>query len=176
LDIYLIQHSESLPEKEDPARPLSEPGKATMEKVGALAARIKIKPDVIFHSGKLRAKQTAEILARSLDLLDKVRERQGLGPSDDVEPVARWLREESARGVAELAIVGHLPFLDKLASLLVAENEDLGVLSFQNGAIVKLIPKTGRNRYAVQWVITRQLAEQAVDPQTHEIQFGRQVG
>ena len=169
MEIYLIQHAESVSEREDPARPLSEQGKGTMEKIGGFAARLKIKPDVIFHSGKLRAKQTAEILARSLQLLDKVRERQGLGPSDDVEPVARWLREESARGVVGIAIVGHLPFLDKLASLVVAENEDLGVLSFQNGAIAKLVPQPSDNRYAVQWVITRQLAEQAVDPHTHEI-------
>jgi len=63
LDIYLIQHAESVPEKEDPARPLSDEGKVTVEKVGALAARLGIKPDLIFHSERLRARQTAEILA-----------------------------------------------------------------------------------------------------------------
>jgi phosphohistidine phosphatase SixA len=54
LDIYLIQHAESIPEKEDPARPLSYEGKQTMERVAALAARLKMKPDFIFHSEKLR--------------------------------------------------------------------------------------------------------------------------
>jgi len=156
LDIYLIQHAESVSEKEDPQRPVSEEGKATMEKVGSLAARLGINPDIIYHSGKLRAKQTAEILAQHLRLSDKVRERPGLAPLDQVPPTADWLEKEAASGTRSLAIVGHLPFLDKLASLLVAGNEDIGVVAFQHGAIVKLVP-AGR-KYAVQSVISKQLA------------------
>lgn len=161
MDIYLIQHAESVPEKEDPARPLSHEGRQTMERVAALAARLKIKPDLIFHSEKLRAKQTAEILARNLGLLDKVRERQGLSPLDPVAPVAGWLKQETAKGLTGLAIVGHLPFLDKLTSLLIIENENPSVVSFQNGAIVKLAPRPDGARYAIQLVITKQVAEQA---------------
>jgi len=160
LDIYLIQHAESIPAEKDPARPLSDEGRVTMERVAALAARLKIKPDFIFHSEKLRAKQTAEILARSLGLPDKLRERQGLGPLDPVAPVAGWLKEQAAKRVAALAIVSHLPFLDKLASLLIIENENAAVVSFQNGAIVKLVPGPDGMRYAIQLVITKQLAEQ----------------
>jgi len=158
LDIYLIQHAESVSEKEDPARPLSDEGKVTMEKVGALAARLRIKPDLIFHSGKLRAKQTAEMLARHLGLSNRVHEKEGLGPLDPVAPVAEWLKEAAA-SLSGLAIVGHLPFLDKLASLLVVKDENLGVVSFQNGAITKLVPKPDGATYAVQWVVTKQLAE-----------------
>jgi phosphohistidine phosphatase len=161
LDIYLIQHAESIPEKEDPARPISDEGKATIDKVAALAARLEIRPDFIFHSEKLRAKQTAEILARHLGLIDKLRERQGLGPLDPVAPVAEWLKVQASKGSAGLAIVGHLPFLDKLASLLITENESIRVISFQNGAIVTLIPAREGTGYAVQSIITRQLAEQA---------------
>ncbi len=161
MDIYLIQHAESVPEKEDPARPLSDEGKATMEKVAALAARLKIKPDFIFHSEKLRAQQTGEILARHLGLTDKLQERRGLGPLDPVAPVAQWLKEQAAEGLVGLAIVGHLPFLDRLASLLITDNEDLCAVSFQNGAIAKLVPRPDRARYMVQLVITKQLAEQA---------------
>jgi len=69
-----------------------------------------------------------------------------------------WL-EEAARGLSGLAIVGHLPFLDKLTSLLVVKDRNLGVFSFQNGAIVKLIPKPDGTTYTVQWAITKQLAE-----------------
>jgi len=157
LDIYLIQHAESASEKEDPQRPVSEQGKATMEKVDRLAARLGISPDIIYHSGKLRAKQTAEILAQHLRLSDKVRERPGLAPLDQVAPTADWLDNEAASGTRSLAIVGHLPFLDKLASLLVAGDEDIGVVAFQHGAIVKLVP-AGR-KYAVQSVISKQLAQ-----------------
>jgi len=156
LDIYLIQHAESVSEKEDPQRPLSDEGKVTMEKVGSLAARLGINPDMIYHSGKLRAKQTAEALAQHLQLSDKVRERPGLAPLDQVSPTADWLEKEAASGTRSLAIVAHLPFLEKLASLLVAGNEDNGVVAFQHGAIVKLV-SAGR-KYAVQLVISKQLA------------------
>jgi phosphohistidine phosphatase len=161
LDIYLIQHAESVPEKDDPARPISDEGRATMEKVAALAACLKIRPDFIFHSQKLRAKQTAEILARHLGLTDRLQERQGLGPLDPVAPVAQWLKTQAAEGIAGLAIVGHLPFLDRLASLLITENESIRVISFQNGAITILVPTPDGTRYIVQSIITRQLAEQA---------------
>ncbi|HXZ98002.1 MAG TPA: phosphohistidine phosphatase SixA [Candidatus Acidoferrum sp.] len=164
MDIYLIQHAESIPEKEDPSRPLSNDGKATMERVGAQAALLKIKPDFIFHSEKLRAKQTAEILARHLGLSDKLRERKGLGPLDPVGTVAQWLNEQAAERLAGLAIVGHLPFLDKLASLLITGKEEFGLVSFQNGAIVKLVPRPDGARYAIQLVITKQLCESV---QTH---------
>jgi phosphohistidine phosphatase len=93
--------------------------------------------------------------------LDKLREREGLGPLDPVAPVVGWLKEEAAKGLAGLAIVGHLPFLVKLTSLLVIENESPVVVWFQNGAIVKLVPGPDSARYAIQLVITRQLAEQA---------------
>jgi phosphohistidine phosphatase len=160
LDIYLIQHAESIPEKEDPARPISDEGKAAIEKVAALAARLEIRPDFIFHSGKLRAKQTAEILGHHLGLTEKLRERQGLGPLDPTAPVTPWLKAEAAKGLTGLAIVGHLPFLDKLASLLITENEGIHVISFQNGAIVTLIPAPDGTHYMVRSIITRQLAEQ----------------
>jgi phosphohistidine phosphatase len=159
MDIYLIQHAESVPEKENASRPLSDEGKATMERVGAMAALLRIEPDFIFHSEKLRAKQTAEILARHLGLPDKLRERKGLGPSDPVATVAQWLNEQAAKGPEGLAIVSHLPFLDKLASLLITGKEEFRPVSFQNGVIVKLVPRPDGARYAIQFVITKQLCE-----------------
>jgi len=78
---------------------------------------------------------------------------------DPVAPVAQWLKEQTAKGLVGLAIVGHLPFLDRLASLLITQNEGFGVVSFQNGAIVKLVPRPDGARYAIQLVITEQLCE-----------------
>jgi phosphohistidine phosphatase len=161
LNVYLIQHAESVSEKVDPARPLSGEGKATMEKVAALAARLKIKPDFIFHSERLRAKQTAEILARNLGLSGKLRERHGLGPMDPITPIAGWLREERSKGVNGLAIVGHLPFLDRLSSILIIGNEAPRVVSFQNGAIVELVPRPDDAAYVIQSIITKEIAELA---------------
>jgi len=57
--------------------------------------------------------------------------------------------------------VSHLPFLDKLTSLLVVK-ESLGVFSSQNGAILKMIPKPDGMTNAIQWALTKQLTEQAL--------------
>jgi len=60
-----------------------------------------------------------------------------------------------------VAIVGHLPFLDKLASLLITEKESIRAISLQNGAISILVPTPDGAGYAVQSIISKQLAEQA---------------
>ncbi|NIN53050.1 MAG: phosphohistidine phosphatase SixA, partial [Nitrososphaeria archaeon] len=65
-----------------------------------------------------------------------------------------WIEGLASEGVGSLAIVGHLPFLDKLASLLVAGVEDANVVAFQNSGIVKLVPKTSDNRYSIEWILT----------------------
>jgi len=157
LDIYLIQHAESKSKEEDPARPLTDEGRRTIEKVGEHLARLGISFDRVFHSGKLRAQQTAEILAGSLNINEKIEAHAGLDPLDPVKPIAQWLSEDARQGVKSVAIVGHLPFLEKLASLLITGNETSGVVSFQYAGVVRLAPKAQGQGYTVRWVLTPEL-------------------
>jgi phosphohistidine phosphatase len=142
MKVYLIQHAQSKSKEEDPDRSLTDEGRRAIERVAAHCAKINITMDRIYHSGKLRAQQTAEILAMHLSTIDRVRAQKGLDPLDDVQPTRRWLEEQVEEGLRSVAIVGHLPFLDKLASLLVAGNEAAGVVAFQYAGIVTLAPKT----------------------------------
>jgi len=107
------------------------------------------------HSGKLRAEQTAELLISESGAEASVEARPGLAPNDPAAPTAQWLG-----GVTEhqaLALVGHLPFLDRLASLLVAD-EDAQVVRFRMGGLVKLEPKENRDGFAVVGAIPPDLA------------------
>jgi phosphohistidine phosphatase len=156
LDVYLIQHAESRSKEEDPARPLTDRGKNSVEAVGAHLVRLGISFDRVFHSGKLRAQQTAEILGRSLKI-NEVEAHTGFDPMDPVEPIMRWLSEQAERGVKSIAIVGHLPFLDKLASILVTGDESAGVVAFQYAAVVRLVPKAEGQRYRVRWALAPEL-------------------
>ena len=61
--LYLVQHGEATKETEDPARPLTEHGRQEVVKVARALARVRLGVSVIAHSGKLRARQTAELLA-----------------------------------------------------------------------------------------------------------------
>lgn len=152
-----MQHGAAKTKEEDPERPLTDEGRATVGRVAARAAAAGVKADRIYHSGILRARQTAEILADRLGMPDRVEARPGLEPLDPVEPVARWLEELTGQFGA-VALVGHLPFLDRLASLLVAGNEDAQVVAFRMGGLVKLVPKGNRPGYSVAWILAPELA------------------
>jgi phosphohistidine phosphatase len=68
--IYLVRHGEAKNKKEDLSMSLSEKGISDSEKISKQVSRILalqgLSINRIFHSGKLRAKQTAEILAKHI--------------------------------------------------------------------------------------------------------------
>jgi phosphohistidine phosphatase len=128
--VCLVQHGEAVSEEVDPRRPLSERGRREVERVARLLARAGFKPARILHSGKLRAQQTAEILARELGV-ERVEAAQGLAPLDDPKP---WF-EELGRISEDTVIVGHLPFLAKLAGLMLAGSSDAEPVRFRYGGI-----------------------------------------
>ena len=133
--VFLVQHGESVPKDQDPERPLSEEGKETVEKMAAFAARAGLKVDQVRHSGKLRARQTAAAFAEKLQPREGIAQYPGLAPNDDVRPVA----EELADCPCSVMIVGHLPFLSRLAGALLADNPKLELVRFQYGGIVGLV-------------------------------------
>ncbi len=157
--LYLMQHAQAVPDEVDPQRPLSQEGRAAALRVAARAAQLSLPVERIYHSGKLRARQTAEVLAAAFHLESKIEKLEGLGPRDRAEPLARWLRLEAQQEmVSGLALVSHLPLLDRLASLLVTGNEEMGVVVIQYAALVALAPKGDGKHFAVQWLLPPELA------------------
>jgi len=153
MDVYLMQHGEALPAELDPSRSLSEVGQRSVEVVSRHAAACGVRIDQIVHSGKLRAVESALILARALGCSD-VGHVDGLSPGADVEAAMAALIDPAA--VGSLAIVGHLPFLDRLAALLVTGDPGAHVVAVRNAGLVKLVP--AGQRFAVAWAITPEVA------------------
>ncbi len=154
MKLYLIQHGEAKPESEDPERSLTSRGEEEVKKVSVTAKRLNIKPLKVFHSGKMRARQTAEIIARNLQIPGpSVQAMEGLNPNDRVLPWEVRVSQESE----DLMIVGHLPFLEKLASLLLCGEENARVVLFRYGAIVCLEQKQDKG-WAVRWILTPEMA------------------
>lgn len=58
--LYLVQHGQAFPATEHPDRPLTDLGQREVETVAALLARGQSCLARIVHSGKTRARQTAE--------------------------------------------------------------------------------------------------------------------
>lgn len=131
--VYLVRHGEAVPEEVAPARPLTEKGRVEVEATARELKEEGARIDEIWHSTKLRAKQTAEIIARVLDI-SKVIEIEGLKPNDPIAPIAALIRHSNKT----ILIAGHLPFIPKLASLLRPELQDKQVIELKSGGVVKI--------------------------------------
>ena len=145
--MYLVQHAKPKPEEEDPQKPLSEQGRADTQKVAEFVKNIKV--NNVKHSKKLRAQQTAEILAKSLHV-DVVKE-DSLEPLADPQIWVNRLEEKSE----DVMLVGHLPHLAKLASQLLIQNQEKPVISFKQGGVVCL--EKSEKDWQVVWMITPDL-------------------
>lgn len=157
--LYLMQHAQAVPEEVDSLRPLSEEGRTAAARVAAHVSLRSLPVEHIYHSGKLRARQTAEILAAALHLEDWVEQLEGLNPKDRAAPLARWLQVETQKSAGSgIVLVSHLPVLDRLASLLLAGDEEMGIIAFQYAALVALEPKGDGKRFAVRWMFPPELA------------------
>ena len=112
--LYLVHHGEAVGPDLDPMRPLSERGRTQTVRLAEAAARRGVKPAVVWHSGKLRARQTAEIFWRACNPLAVLKAVRGLQPDD---PPA-WLRDALAGEQRAILLVGHMPHLPRLLKML----------------------------------------------------------
>jgi len=153
MKLYLVQHGEARPKEEDPERHLTEKGLSDTEKMAAFIMPMGLPVDAVWQSGKTRAEETANILGSVVVSESGIVQRDGLEPNDDVAPVAQAIREMTDG----LMIVGHMPFVSKLASTLLAGDEDAGVVTFRNSGVVCL-ERGDEGRYSLCWAVTPDLA------------------
>jgi phosphohistidine phosphatase len=149
--VYLVQHGEAKSEMEDPQRPLTEKGKQEVESVAGNLASVQVEVAQILHSGRLRAKQTAELFAHYLSPAEGAREEKGLGPLDDPQDAKRLI-EQAER---PLMVVGHLPHLSRLASLLISGTPDNEIVRFKMGGVVCV--SESDKKWFVQWALLPEL-------------------
>ncbi|MCP4464066.1 MAG: phosphohistidine phosphatase SixA [Planctomycetaceae bacterium] len=150
MKVYLVQHGVSSPENEDPEKGLTGQAEIDVEKMARFVGQMGQQYEAVFHSEKKRARQTAQILGKHLKHVLGVHETDFLGPMDDVDI---WLNRILCSD-GDPVLVGHLPFLNKLASRLVAEDENKQIVSFQNGGMVCLEGNSDNENFSVKWAIT----------------------
>ncbi len=132
---YLVRHGEPLSVDLDTRRPLSKRGLRDVHRVGEfLAGTGDVRVERIFHSPKHRALETAQALAEYLNPAEGVLEAEGLLPMDDPSDWA--YKVSQTRG--DTMLVGHLPFMARLASLLLCGKFDAVNVDFQTGGAVCL--------------------------------------
>lgn len=147
MNFYLVRHGDALSAAENPQRPLSSEGHRRVQQTAGMALERSIQVSVIYHSGILRARETAEILAERMSVAT-VAELSGLLPEDDPAIVKAELDAASD----SILLVGHLPFMSRLAGLLVNGDPERPVVEFSPAALVCL------TRSAAQWKMAWQVA------------------
>lgn len=150
--VYLVQHGEATSKDVNPDRPLTEKGRQDAQNVAKFAAKLDLDIGHIYHSGKLRAQQTADTLAGELLQGQTAEDHDGLGPVDDVAPIA----EEVESTDTPVMLVGHLPFMPRMTGYLVAGDEDADIVNYHNGAIVCLVGDD--EGWEVDWILTPTMA------------------
>ncbi len=150
--LYLFQHGEAVPEEVDPTRPLSEAGKLDVERLAWFLAERDITLSRVIHSGKLRARQTAELIASVLSPDAPVEAHAGLDPNDPTEPFAH----EVSGWTQDALVVGHLPFMGRLVARLVTGEEEASVVTFQPGSVVCL-ERAEAGDWSVAWMLRPEL-------------------
>ena len=146
--LFLVQHGKCLSKTQDPEQPLSPDGIATVQRIADVAGNYGIRVAAIEHSVKKRARQTAQILAAALNPSRGTTERTGLKPMDDIHAVA----DRMAAG-DQVMLVGHLPFMEKLTSVLTTGSAEHTVFKFQNGGIVCLDQEPGSDAWFIKWTL-----------------------
>jgi phosphohistidine phosphatase len=150
--LYLVQHGEAKREEEDPARGLTEKGIQDARNVSVYAKKLNVKASRIYHSGKTRAMQTAQILADHLNPEKGMSGTDGLTPMDDPSIWAKRIAGMSE----DIMLVGHLPYLAKLAGLLLCGDKEKMFIDFKMGGIVCL-KRFDDGRWAVGWIIVPEI-------------------
>lgn len=146
--LYLVHHGDAVGPDVDPMRPLSAHGSEAVEVLASRAAGRGVRPDVIWHSGKLRARQTAEVFRRLCNPLAVFSATRGLQPDDPPQ----WMADQLAGETRAVMLVGHMPHLVRLRQLLLAGRADVFGPDFPLHGMVTLQAQDGG------W---RQVAEEA---------------
>jgi phosphohistidine phosphatase len=144
--LYLVHHGDALPADVEPARPLSPRGFVAVQSLAEAAVARTVKPVEIWHSGKLRARQTAEAFWQACNPLATVLAQRGLQPDDPPGIIADQLAAEDR----ETLIVGHMPHLPALLRWLVAGWDDASIM-FPPHGLVALERSANRLKWVERW-------------------------
>ena len=148
--LYLVQHAEAKPKEEDPDRHLSERGLETIRRVASfLSQNADIRLHSILHSDRTRALETAQVLG------EKLNPSRGLEEAKELSPTSTpwgWV-ERLAQITNDIMIVGHLPHLQRLSSILLCQDEHKKILEFVKGCVICFF-KDESGIWTVQWMLT----------------------
>lgn len=148
MQLFLVHHGDAVGPDIDPRRPLSSKGREAVERAAAEAALRGARPALVWHSGKLRARQTAEAFWRACNPLAELSATPDLQPDD---PPA-WMGDRLRGEARDILIAGHFPHLARLLDLLLGAREP-GRQAFPPHGVVALETRDEGAGWAELWRI-----------------------
>ena len=137
MEIWVLRHAkaeEGGPGTPDEERALTPGARETMRSVAKAIARLGPNLDAILTSPLLRARQTAEPVARALSLHDDLIESSALSPEADPKEI---LREIEKRRLGRVLVVGHMPHLGSLVGYLLTGRSN-SPIEIKKGALARI--------------------------------------
>ena len=121
-------------------------GREAVATLAADAASRGAKPTVIWHSGKLRAKETAEAFWRTCNPFAEFAATRDLQPDDPPE----WMRDRLRGESRDILIAGHYPHLPRLLLLLLVPS-GVDPDPFPQNGVVALVSEDEGHSWREEW-------------------------
>lgn len=148
MKLYLVQHGLAVKKEVDPGRPLDPQGEEDVQRIAGFFMHSGKRVHRILHSGKIRALQTAEILAEAVLHNGEVEAISGINPNDPAQDISEFVNKLKY----DTMIVGHLPFMAHMVSYLICGKEDLSIVAYSPGTVVCL-QKDPEQHWQIQWML-----------------------
>ncbi|MGK2859287.1 MAG: phosphohistidine phosphatase SixA [Thermoanaerobaculia bacterium] len=146
MKVYLMRHGEAVAKQGDSEPALTLNGERQADDSARTLAKRGATIDVIYHSHKRRARETARIVASKLSPPRGTETREGLGPNEDFFSLAQDIEELETPAL----FISHLPLLDQLAGLLVEGNAGAIPVGFSTGEVACL-ERSAPGEWRVAW-------------------------
>jgi phosphohistidine phosphatase len=146
MNLYLMRHGiaaakDDASVKHDGERPLTDKGIKRLRKAAKGVSRLRIPFDCVLTSPLMRARQTAEIVTRTLGIEDRLDEISGLAPESTVEHLLFGLTPYQDR--KHLLLVGHEPLLSRFAAYVLGGQRPTDVsFDFKKGSLCYIETET----------------------------------
>ena len=148
--LYLVHHGDAVGAAVNTQRPLSVAGREQVERLAVDAAARGAHPSVVWHSGKLRARQTAEAFWRQCNALAEFSATRDLQPDDPPQ----WFADRVKGETRDILIAGHYPHLPRLLQLMTSGSAGSSRGSFPQHGVVALESRDEGNTWSELWRIS----------------------
>lgn len=149
MQLYVARHAEAENEARGGERPLTEAGRQDARRVARALAAAGVSVAQVWHSPKLRARETADLLAGAVGAGAGLEERADLQPLSDPSSALDAVREADG----PVLLVGHLPHVERLASLLLTGDDAAEVVDIPPGGVLRFVSGEGRD-WRLTWFVT----------------------